>query len=45
LLAYDADSFVAVTGQIAGAWGRTGIPARWQGQHLWQAEIERMDHE
>ena len=25
MLAYDADTFVAVTGQIAGAWGRSGI--------------------
>ena len=25
MLAYDADTFVAVTGQIAGAWGRSGM--------------------
>jgi len=32
MLAYDADTFMAGTGQIAGAWWGGRIPARWLGR-------------
>jgi len=38
MLAYDADTFVAVTGQIAGALWGSRIPARWLGRDPGEAK-------